>query len=88
EKKLGRVHLEKWGPRIIDVDLLFYGDLIQQNPDLTLPHPSLHLRRFTLLPLAEIAPDLVHPVLRKSVTDLLLECPDELEVKVYHPGQV
>lgn len=88
EKKLGRQKREHWGPREIDIDLLFYGNLIQTNPALTLPHPQLHLRRFTLLPLVEILPDLQHPVLRKPITEILEICPDKLEVHLYHHGQV
>lgn len=80
EQRLGRVRVEKWGSRVIDIDLLFYDDLIINTPTLTLPHPLLHQRRFTLVPLAEIAPNLVHPVLKQPVSALLANCPDESEV--------
>jgi 2-amino-4-hydroxy-6-hydroxymethyldihydropteridine diphosphokinase len=83
EQELGRVRHEHWGARVIDIDILFYDNLVQQTQRLTIPHPQLHLRRFTLMPLAEIAPDLVHPVLSKSINQLLQECPDELEVWVF-----
>lgn len=83
EHELGRIRQEHWGARVIDIDILFYNDLEQQTQRLTIPHPQLHLRRFTLMPLAEIAPDLVHPVLRQSINQLLEICPDTLEVKVY-----
>jgi 2-amino-4-hydroxy-6-hydroxymethyldihydropteridine diphosphokinase len=83
EQELGRVRQEHWGARVIDIDILFYDDLVLQSQRLTIPHPQLHLRRFTLLPLAEIAPSLEHPVLQKSVTQLLQDCPDELEVTRY-----
>ena len=63
------------GPRVIDLDLLFYGDEIITTPDLTLPHPSLHEREFVLAPLAEIAPTLEHPTLRRCIEDLLAEFP-------------
>lgn len=80
EHELGRVRQEHWGARVIDIDILFHDDLVLQTQRLTIPHPQLHLRRFTLLPLAELAPELKHPVLGKSITQLLQECPDELEV--------
>lgn len=80
EQALGRVRAERWGARVIDIDLLFYNDLILNTPALTLPHPYLHLRRFTLQPLADIAPDLVHPVLKQTIRQLLDACPDESQV--------
>ena len=80
EQELGRVRKEHWGARVIDIDILFYDNLVLQTQRLTIPHPQLHLRRFTLLPLAELAPELKHPVLGKSINQLLQECPDELEV--------
>jgi len=81
ELELGRVRKEKWGPRIMDIDILFYGDLLWNEKDLKLPHPGIALRRFVLVPLCEIAPYLIHPVLKKKITDLLQECPDPLDVK-------
>lgn len=83
EHELGRVRLEHWGSRVIDIDILFYNALVLQTQRLTIPHPQLHARRFTLLPLAEIAPELVHPVLEKSISQLLEECTDVLEVWEY-----
>ena len=80
EQKLGRSRAEKWAARVIDVDLLFYDDLIINTPTLTLPHPFLHQRRFTLVPLAELAPDLMHPVLKQTILTLLTNCPDKGEV--------
>lgn len=80
EQNLGRVRAEKWGSRVIDIDLLFYEDLIINTPTLTVPHPLLHERRFTLVPLAEVAPDLVHPVLKQPIHTLQANCPDESEV--------
>ena len=80
ELALGRVRAERWGARVIDIDLLFCDHLILNTPTLTLPHPYLHLRRFTLQPLADIAPDLVHPVLKQNIRQLLNACPDGSEV--------
>ncbi len=75
EEKMGRVRKERWGPRVIDLDLLFYGDAVIDEKGLEAPHPRLHERRFVLAPLAEIAPGFVHPVIRKSVSELLAELP-------------
>ena len=71
EDALGRQREIRWGPRTIDVDLLIYDREIRADPELTLPHPLLHERRFVLEPLAEIAPDLLHPVLQMTVGELL-----------------
>ncbi|MEO8885161.1 MAG: 2-amino-4-hydroxy-6-hydroxymethyldihydropteridine diphosphokinase [Mucilaginibacter sp.] len=81
EWAIGRVREEKWGPRIIDIDILFYGDEVIDEPQLQVPHPELHKRRFTLDPLAEIAPDFVHPVLNKKIFQLKDELKDSLIVK-------
>lgn len=78
EMDMGRVRQEKWGPRIIDIDLLFFGDCVINERHLTVPHPGIPVRRFVLAPLADIAPDFVHPVLKKSVRQLLEESPDTL----------
>jgi 2-amino-4-hydroxy-6-hydroxymethyldihydropteridine diphosphokinase len=80
EKELGRVRNQKFGPRLMDIDLLFYNNMIISEPGLTLPHPFIQARRFTLMPLHEIASELIHPVLKKSVKQLLDECPDNLIV--------
>ena len=80
EKELGREKGEKWGPRIIDIDILFYGEKIINSPSLTIPHPYLHERAFVLIPLTEIAPEFAHPVLKKKVKELKEKVAEE-EVK-------
>ena len=82
---MGRIRKEKYGPRIIDIDLLLFNQEIVHYSFLDLPHPEMQNRRFVLVPLAEIAPDRMHPVLQVSVTALLNRCPDTLEVKKYLP---
>lgn len=81
ELEMGRVRMEKYGPRTIDIDILLYNDDSVETEDLIIPHPQMHLRRFALMPLAEIAASKIHPLLKKSIDELLLECPDELSVK-------
>ena len=81
ESVLGRKREEKWGSRIIDIDMLFYGSNKIAMPGLNVPHPELHNRMFTLAPLSEIAPDLVHPVFNKTIFDLKSELKDNLHVK-------
>ena len=70
EQEMGRVRLRHWGERNIDLDLLLYEDVVMDTPELILPHPDMQNRDFVLLPLAEIAPELVHPILQKSIEEL------------------
>jgi 2-amino-4-hydroxy-6-hydroxymethyldihydropteridine diphosphokinase len=82
ELQMGRTRSIKWGARIIDIDILFYEEQQIQLDALTIPHPAIADRRFTLVPLHEIAPDFIHPVHHKSIKTLLLECQDPLMVKL------
>ncbi len=71
ERKMGRVRKVKWEPRIIDLDLLLYGDVIVSTDELMVPHPLMHERKFVLVPMAEIGPDVVHPAMRMTMKGLL-----------------
>lgn len=81
EKELGRVRLQKWGERTLDIDLLFYDDSVLEEEHLIVPHPRISERKFILIPLKEISENLLHPVLKKTVSQLLSECKDELKVE-------
>lgn len=83
EKQMGRERKELWASRTIDIDLLFYGNEVMDEEGLVIPHPRLHLRKFTLAPLAEIAPNLIHPILKKSIAQLKNELKDSLIVKKF-----
>lgn len=80
EKTLGRARKEHWGERIIDIDILIMGDRTVNEPALVIPHKEMVHRRFALVPMAEIAPDLKHPLLNKSMHELLEDCQDPLSV--------
>ena len=80
EADMGRVRRERWGPRIIDLDILLFGQEIIHEKNLKVPHPLMHLRRFVLEPLAELVPDLIHPSLGLSMMELLRRLPDDGQV--------
>src|SRR5882724_10426560 len=82
EKLMGRIRKEKYGPRIIDIDILLFNQEIYNYTFLKVPHPELQNRRFALMPLAEIAADFIHPVFNKPISQLLIECKDDLEVRI------
>lgn len=83
EQSMGRQRTQPLGPRTIDLDMLYFNQLQLSSPLLTVPHPRLAVRRFTLVPLAEIAPHLLHPVLQLSSAQLLAACTDPLDVKKF-----
>jgi len=83
EQKTGRERAEKYGPRTIDIDILLFNSAIIHSALVTVPHPQMANRRFVLEPLNEIAPDYIHPVLKKNVSQLLALCPDSLPVKKF-----
>jgi 2-amino-4-hydroxy-6-hydroxymethyldihydropteridine diphosphokinase len=85
EEKMGRKRTVKNAARIIDIDMLFFNDEVIQETGLIIPHPQIANRRFVLTPLSEIAPDLMHPVLKKTIRDLLSTCSDELKVMPLAP---
>ena len=87
EANMGRLRSGKgYDSRIIDIDILFFGERIMRTSSLVIPHPRLHERKFILVPLAEIAPDLLHPVLMKDIKTLLSECSDSCKIRKYEPG--
>jgi len=80
ERAMGRERREKWGPRVIDIDILFYGKRVIRDKGLEIPHPELHKRGFILAPLLEIAADYVHPIFDKQIDELYMECEDPSDV--------
>lgn len=81
EALMGRVRKERYEPRVIDIDIIFFNHEVIAEPHLTVPHPEMQRRRFVLEPLNEIIPAYIHPLLFKTVSELLRECPDPLDVK-------
>lgn len=80
EVDMGRTRKEKWGPRIIDLDILLYGNLALKNARLEIPHPEMIQRRFVLAPLAELTPNSIHPTEKKTIQQLLFELPEDKKV--------
>ncbi len=87
EEKLGRKRTETWGDRTMDIDILYFGNEVIHAPELTIPHRFIQDRRFVLVPLAEILPEMIHPVLGKSNRTLLEECQDPCVVKIFNGNQ-
>ena len=81
ERRLERKRTVRWGPRTVDLDLLFYDDLVQNDPECTVPHPRIHERAFVLIPLMDLAPDLMHPVFKQTIQALFSE------FQARHPGK-
>lgn len=82
EKRVGRIERFRWGPREIDIDILFYNDEVLKSEKLTIPHPGIPERYFVLKPLSDVAPDFIHPTLKKSVSTLLSELPEEKVISI------
>ena len=83
EKDMGRVREVKWGSRLIDIDILYFDDLVFESENVNVPHPAIQDRRFTLVPLVEIAAQFMHPKMQQTQKELLEKCSDKLEVKIF-----
>lgn len=86
EKKMGRTPTVRFGPRLIDIDILFYDDLVLESPTLQIPHPRLTHRAFVLVPLAQVAPHLVHPCLGLTIREILAQAEELGEVRPFEPA--
>lgn len=84
EHEIGRIRRQKWGARVIDIDIIFFNDAVINEPDLKVPHPQMQFRQFVLVPLQEILPEWQHPVLHQSVSTLLTNCTDKLPARKYN----
>jgi 2-amino-4-hydroxy-6-hydroxymethyldihydropteridine diphosphokinase len=88
ERHVGRQPTFRWGPRVVDIDILLYGDRVLETPELTIPHPQMSNRAFVLVPLAEIAPGLIHPFQRQTIAELAANVPGAGGVRPYvSPGR-
>ncbi|MGW8121334.1 2-amino-4-hydroxy-6-hydroxymethyldihydropteridine diphosphokinase [Roseivirga echinicomitans] len=83
EALMGRERSEKWAQRVIDIDILYYGDIVIDKSRLKIPHPEIQNRRFTLAPLVELVPDFIHPVSGKTQLEMLEDCQDQLKAEIY-----
>jgi 2-amino-4-hydroxy-6-hydroxymethyldihydropteridine diphosphokinase len=82
ELQMGRIRNERWGPRTLDLDIIFFDDQIISTENLEIPHPRMTERKFVLVPMTEINPSFVHPKIQKTMDQLLLECEDECECRI------
>jgi 2-amino-4-hydroxy-6-hydroxymethyldihydropteridine diphosphokinase len=83
ESQMGRVRLQKWEPRIIDLDIIFYESAIHTTDFIQIPHPEMQNRAFVLKPLLDLIPHFEHPILKQNITQLWEKCPDQLEVSLF-----
>jgi 2-amino-4-hydroxy-6-hydroxymethyldihydropteridine diphosphokinase len=83
ESQMGRVRLQKWEPRIIDLDIIFYESAIHTTDFIQIPHPEMQNRAFVLKPLLDLIPNFKHPILKQNITQLWEKCPDQLEVSLF-----
>lgn len=86
EKRMGRIRVSKWDSRLIDIDILYYGDQVIDEANLQIPHPHLPSRRFALVPMQEIAPEFTHPLSGATTTELLAQTSDKLAVRLFNPN--